>query len=48
LKNSAAARGSELIGSSSFSNVVSVAKNDELNNSVAVGRKVKGVYERIW
>jgi hypothetical protein len=31
-----------------FSNVVSVAKNDELNNSVTMRRKVKRVHERIW
>jgi hypothetical protein len=31
-----------------LSNVVSVAKNDQLNNPVAMKRKVKGVYQRIW
>ena len=31
-----------------FSNVVSVAKNDELNNPVTMRRKVKGVHEWIW
>src|ERR1700722_5010131 len=33
---------------SAISNVVSVAKNDELNNPVTMGGKVKGVHERIW
>ena len=31
----------------SLSNIVPIAKNDELNNPVAVRRKVKGIYERI-
>ena len=30
------------------SNVVSAAKNDQLNNPVAMNRKVKGMHERIW
>ena len=29
-----------------LSNVASVAENDQLNNPVAMSRKVKGVYER--
>src|SRR5580700_6906065 len=28
--------------------VVSVAKNDQLDNPVAMGCEVKGVYERVW
>jgi hypothetical protein len=29
-------------------NVISVAKNDELNDPLAMRREVKSVYERIW
>jgi hypothetical protein len=31
-----------------LSNVVSAAKNDQLNNPVARNRKAKGMHERIW
>jgi hypothetical protein len=31
-----------------FSNVVSVAENDQPNNPAAMSRKVNGVYERFW